>query len=161
MTVGSESVAVSGVDSDQFQALQKRARFGDELNVAASRTRQDGMSGASRGQADTHQLIAFEPLFTAQAADSFLIRVGRDAARHLDGWLHRFLESGSRSACVGRSFPSGMSLARQVYQALAEWVTAVRLCGTHKAYFYDLAYESQNPNPVRQRAADKDGAPGR
>lgn len=92
---GTQSVAVSRIAGHQFQALQQRAGFGDELDVAASRAGQDGVPGVTRGQAGTHQLIAFEPLFTAQATNGFLIRIGRDAARHLDGWSHRFLQSGT------------------------------------------------------------------
>lgn len=51
------------------------------------------MAGTSWRQADPHQLIALQPVLTPQTANGFIIGVGRGAARHLDGWFHRLLES--------------------------------------------------------------------
>ena len=44
-------------------------------------------------QADTHQLITVQFLLTAQAADSFLIRiVGMGFVGNIDGWFHTVLK---------------------------------------------------------------------
>jgi len=113
-----QSVSVACIDGNQFQALQQWAGLGDELHVAAARTGQDRMSRVSRSQAGAHQLIAFEPLFAPQAAYGFVIGIGRDAAQHLDGWFHKFLQSGSIGAGFRHPIPSGMSVARQLRQGL-------------------------------------------
>lgn len=119
------SVSISGIDGHQFQTLQQRAGFGDELDVTTSRARQNGVSGVSGCQASSHQLVPFKTLFAAQAAHSFLKRVRRDAARHLDGWFHRFLRSGIPERLRWRSFPSAMSVARQRIRLLRDAITLV------------------------------------
>jgi len=80
-------VAVAGVGGNQFQVLQQRAGVGDEFDVSAARADKDGLPGAGR-DAGAHELIAAQLLFAAQAADGFLVGVGRDAVGSLDGWFH-------------------------------------------------------------------------
>lgn len=51
------------------------------------------MAGTSRRKADPHQLIALQLVLTPQTTNGFIVGVGRGAARHLDGWFHKLLES--------------------------------------------------------------------
>src|SRR6267142_5300325 len=57
-------IAVAGIDRDQFQRLEQRARFGDEFDVPTFRARQDGMSMPAIGdETDSHELVTLQLLF--------------------------------------------------------------------------------------------------
>lgn len=83
-------VAVPGIDRDQFQAMQQRARVRDELHMPASRARQNRVAGIAGRQAGPHKLISLQLLFAAQATNCLAIGIGRDTTRRLDGWFHTF-----------------------------------------------------------------------
>lgn len=51
------------------------------------------MAGTSRRKADPHQLITLQLVLTPQTTNGFMVGVSRGAARHLDGWFHRLLDS--------------------------------------------------------------------
>jgi hypothetical protein len=51
------------------------------------------MAGTSRRKADPHQLIALQLVLAPQTTNGFIVGVGRGAARHLEGWFHKLLES--------------------------------------------------------------------
>src|SRR5271165_4944396 len=95
-------VTIADVDRDQFQALQQRARIRNELDMPAARARQDRMAGIARSQAGAHQLIALQLLFTTQAANCLLIRIGGGPARGLDGWFHKSLRRRNSGVSVPR-----------------------------------------------------------
>lgn len=88
-------VAVPGIDVDQFQRMQQRAGFRDELDVSAFGAGKNGVPVAvSVGhETDAHQLITFKFLLTAQAADSLLIGIVKKTPWGVDGWFHIFNSS--------------------------------------------------------------------
>jgi hypothetical protein len=46
------------------------------------------MAGITRNQADAHELISIEPLFTPQTANRSMNRIMRKTIRDVDGWVH-------------------------------------------------------------------------
>jgi hypothetical protein len=87
-------VAVAGIDGDQFQGLEQRARFGDEFDVAALGARQDGMSMPAIGdETDSHELVTLQLLFAPQTTHGFLVGIVGNTTGYVDGWFHAFLWS--------------------------------------------------------------------
>jgi len=84
-------VPISDIHRNQFQAQQQRTRIRNQFDMSASRARQNSVAGNARSQARAHQLISLQLLFTAQATNRFLIGIGRDTSRCLEGWFHTLL----------------------------------------------------------------------
>jgi len=87
-------VTVTGIDRDQFQGVEQRARFGDEFDVPALGARQDGMSMAAIGdETDPHELVTLQLLFAPETTHGLLVGIVGNTTGCVDGWFHAFLLS--------------------------------------------------------------------